>query len=310
MTLEQRQNNDTDKGGVKAMYTRKLYVLEALEPISHGDTMTGVDNSTNTRLFMRSLVVVDGVPVRVPDVSENSLRSVIFRRTLHDHLVSELGIGKGELPQAVVNLLYSGGNLASGAKQSGNVLELGARVRELYPTLALLGGATDAFVLPKSHLRIAAWPVGREYARYIGRVAPDVPELTDEAESYSVFELLGEEMRVRGTGAESSGNQMLYAYETLAAGTKILLEVTLDFIAAEAAVAAAALAIEGWDGYFGGQGRQGRGRMTVERIGSSAEDSASPSDAYLLHLSKHRDEMRAGLVDGTLGTERALCVLQ
>ncbi len=292
------------EGGVVPMYKRALYVLRALQPISHGDTLSGVDNQTNTRLFMRSLAVVDGVPVRVPDVSENALRSVIFRRTLHDHLVGALGIGKGELPQAVVNLLYSGGNLASGAKQSGNVLELGSRVRELYPTLELLGGATDSFVLSKSALRIAAWPVGREYARPISLVAPG-EAVAQEAESFSVFELLSEEIRVRGTGAESSGNQMLYAYETLAAGTQVLVEVTLDALASPAAEAAAALALARWDGYFGGQGRQGRGRIVVETIGEP-----TPTDAYLAHIENHRDEMREGLVSGMLGTERALCVLQ
>ncbi len=70
--------------------------------------------------------------------------------------------------------------------------------------------------------------------------------------------------------------------------------------------AAVALAVERWDGYFGGQGRQGRGRMTVEKVGGDE----TPVDAYLEHVEAHRDEMRAGLTSGTLGTERALCVLQ
>lgn len=280
-------------------FKRNAVVIEALTPLSHGDTLTG-DNATNTRLFMRSMMRVDGVPMRVPDVSENALRSVIFRRTLHDHLLETLGVGPGDLPQAVVNLLYSGGNLAKGSSMPGNEIALSHEIRSLYPSLELLGGATDSFVLTKSRLRLAAWPVCREFARQIRSVAP---ELEEEAESVSAFELLEEEMRVRGTGSESSGNQMLYGYETLSAGTKILLETTLDARTPPAVEACIALAFAEWDGYFGGQGRQGRGRMEV--VGKRPGNLTPYTD----HLREHSEKMKTGLLDGTLGTGKTVCVM-
>jgi len=273
-------------------------LLQAVTPISHGDTVTGVDNQTNTRIFMRQAMLVDGKPARVPSISENALRSVIFRYPLHDHLLRALEIERGQLPQAVVNLLFSGGSMASGAKAPTNEIELGHKVKRLYPSIDLLGGAVDAFILPRSRMRLAAWLVAREYLPALRLVAP---ELADEAGGVSAYDMLTEETRTRGTGSESSGNQMLYTYETLAAGAKLLLEVSLDPHTPPATAAAAAHALACWDGYIGGQGRQGRGRMEVVRA------NLGSTDAYLAHIEAHKDAMRDGLVTGKLGTERVLC---
>lgn len=277
--------------------TRHLAVLLALEAISHGDT-SSVENPTNIRLFMRHTQLVDGAPMRVPDISENSLRSVIFRRTLADHLVESLGIEDGSLPQPAVNLLYAGGNLARGSAAPGNEIELGHKIRELYPSLHLLGGATDSFVLPKSALSLAAWPVAREFSRELSHVAP---HLAEEAQEVSIFDLLSEETRTRGTSSESSGNQMLYTYETLASGTKIVLEMTLAPRTPPAVEGALSLALSHWDGYFGGQGRQGRGRMAL------LEGPGADPAPYLEHLEKNAGAMRQGLLDGTLGSGKVVC---
>lgn len=277
---------------------RHIIVLQALEPISHGDTVTGVDNQTNTRLFMRSNMIVNGKPARVPDVSENALRSVLFREPLHDDLLRKLSIKRGEIPQSVVNLLFSGGNMAAGSKSPGDEISLGHQVKNLYPSLDLLGGAVDGFILPRSRLRLAAWPVCKEYASMIGMIYPD---LVDDAQQNSAFDLLAEETRTRGTGAESEGNQMLYTYETMAAGTKILIEITLDAHSSDATRASLAHALACWDGYFGGQARQGRGRMAV------LHNDLLPADAYTDHVDGHADAMADGLRTGTLGTNRVLC---
>lgn len=281
------------------MLNRYVFVLRALTPVSHGDTVTGVDNATNTRLFMRQGMLVNGVPVRAPAISENSLRSVAFRQPLADHLLLALGIGKGELPQPVMNLLYSGGNMAAGSTSPTDEFELGHQVKRSYPGLDLLGGAVDSFILPRSRLRLAAWLVAREYATAIAHVAPD---LLSEAETVSAFDLLTEETRTRGTGDESAGNQMLYSYETLAAGARIVVEATLDAFTPEPTLGALAQALGEWDGYFGGQARQGRGRMVLE----PGTPLPSPGP-YRAHLTEHHDQLALGLRDGTLTTRRVLC---
>ena len=287
---------------VEPQCKRYYLVLEAVERIAHQDTVTSIDNATNTRLFMRHPAKIDGVPVRLPDVSENALRSVIFRRSLHDHMLKVLEIGEGELPNAVMNLLYSGGNLAGGSKSPGNEIDLSHQIRKLYPTLHLLGGATDSFVLTRSALRVTAWPVTREFSRAIGKFRPD---LLEEAESTSIFDYLFEETRVRGTGAESSGNQMLYTYEVISAGIKVLVELTLDPWTPKPVAGAGHAAPQLWDGFFGGQGRQGAGRMVYEWL-----EVADTSLSYVEHLQAHADEMRAGLLDGTFGTGRPICTAQ
>lgn len=279
-------------------YHRHTVLLQAATPIAHGDTVTGIDNSTNTRLFMRQHMLVNGIPARVPAISENSLRSILFRAPLADHLVQALGIRSGELPQGVMNLLYAGGNMAAGSKAPAQEVALGNAARALYPAIDLLGGAVDAFILPRANLRLACWLVAEEYADTLAIVAP---ELEAEARMVSAFDLLGDETRTRGTGANSDGNQMLYTYETLAAGSKLLLELTIDAQASEACRSAVGLAMSCWDGYIGGQSRQGRGRMTVLR-----SDLPAP-DAYLDHINGHAEAMRDGLLDGTFGTGVKLC---
>jgi hypothetical protein len=277
---------------------RHYLLLEALTPVAHGDTSLGVDNGTNARLFMRQGRLVGGVMRPVPAVSENALRSILFRRPLHDHLLTALRIGPGTLPQGVMNLLFSGGAMLGGAKAPAGEIAVGHKVRALYPSLDLLGGAVDGMILPRSRLRLAAWLVAREYLDALALVYPG---LHDDAEAVSAYDLLAEETRTRGTGDESAGNQMLYTYETLAAGAQILAELTLDAHTPPRTASAVATALDEWDGYFGGQGRQGRGRLDARiRPALDAGD-------YLAHLADHGDAMRAGLLDGTLGTGTVLC---
>lgn len=273
-------------------------LLQASTPISHGDTVTGIDNQTNTRLFMRQQMLVNGLPARVPAISENSLRSTIFREPLADQLIQALEIEKESLPQSVMNLLYAGGNLGSGAKAPAQEQALAIKIRDLYPSIDLLGGAVDVFILPRAALRLACWLVAEEYADILHYVAP---ELESEARLVSAFDMLGEETRTRGTGANSDGNQMLYTYETLAAGAKMLIEITIDDTASPATISAADHALKCWDGFIGGQGRQGRGRMSV------ISNNITISDDYISHIDAHRDDMKEGLLDGTFGTGVSLC---
>lgn len=278
-------------------FKRFTAVLRAMTPISHGDTHSGIDNATNSRLFMRQGVLCGGRMVLTPHISENALRAVMVRRPLADHLVETLGIGTGELPRAVLNLLYAGGNMG-GERAPGDEKVLGHAIRKTYPSLELLGGAVNAFILPAGRLRVSAWLVAKEYASSVRIVAPD---LADEAEAVSAHDLLAPEVRTRGTGSDADGNQMLYEYETLAAGSRIVVEFTMDAHASDESVAALALAVSRWDGFFGGQGRQGRGRMAVERIDLGDEA------AYVAHIEANKDAMREGLVTGTLGTGKVVC---
>ena len=201
-------------------------VLRSVSPIAHADTASGVNNASNTTLFMRTSAYVNGFPALVPAISENALRSVIWRKTLADHLLTTIGAEPGTMRKSVVNLLYSGGNIAGGSKAPGNELHLGRELMRMYPSIDLLGGAVDCFVLPKSRLTFTYCPVAREFAMALSYVAPK--NVVAEAESRSIFDAITEETRTRGTGNESEGNQMIYSYEVMAAGVGLFVRVTLD----------------------------------------------------------------------------------
>lgn len=277
---------------------RFRFVLETLTPVAHFDTRTGVDNSTNVRLFMTQPTARNGRLIYSPHISENALRSVLLRSPLADHLLKTLEIKVGTVPRPVLNLLFSGGNMGSG-RAPGDETVLGHAIKRLYPSLDLLGGAVDSFIIPRSRLRLSAWIVAEEYLTPIVAL---FPELESHAKSVSAHDLIGEETRTRGTGSKADGNQMLYTYETLAAGSRIAIELTLDPWSPEQTVSAVARGVAEWDGYIGGQARQGRGRCKIDWLGEQPD-----SAAYDSHLTANAETMRAGLLDGTFATGKTLC---
>lgn len=274
-------------------------ILKALSPISHGDTLTGVNNSSNTRLFMRSLHYVNGLPIRVPSLSENSFRTVAIRKPLAVHLLQACEIESGQLPKSVINLLFSGGNLMGGAKAPNDEFTLAKQVRSHFPSLALISGAVDDFVLPQGALRLVIWPIAREYQDSLKYVVDDA--IVTEAGQASIFDLVGEETRTRGTGNESEGNQMLYTYETMAAGTRFFVKFVLSPNASELCRSALGFALQQWDGFFGGQGRQGRGLMAVEAI------NLPIGELYRDYIDTNKSKLTDYLKDGTLGSGKVLC---
>jgi hypothetical protein len=280
------------------MTTARL-VIEALTPIAHFDTRTGIDNATNIRLTMTQPILLNGRRTYAPHVSENALRSVLLRIPLANHLLATLGIAGG-VPRAALNLLYAGGGMSGGSRAPGDETVLGHAVGRLYPSLALLGGAVNAFILPRSKLRFSAWLVAQEYRDAIEAIFPAEADL---AGTISAFDLIGDETRTRGTGDQAVGNQMLYGYQVLAAGTRIAIELTLDRWTSAATRAAIRRALTEWDGFIGGQGRQGRGRCRIVCV-----DGLDPSDEYDAHIIEHGEIMRAGILDGTLGTGKQICL--
>lgn len=271
-------------------------LLEAVTPVAHGDTSM-LNNGSNTRIFMRQNTIVNGYPMQVPAISENALRSVMVRAPIHDDLMQRLGIGEGELPQAVVNLLWSGGSMAAGSKAPAQAMEIGHALKKTYPSLDLLGGAVDGFILPKSRLNLSAWLVCAENRRALTYVAPEIAETA----TVSAFDMIAEETRTRGTGSDSEGNQMVYTYETLTAGAQILVEFTLDPHTPDLTLSCLGAALAAWDGFIGGQGRQGRGRMAIV-----SHDLPAP-DAYHEYVATNTDVLRDGLKDGTFGSKTVLC---
>lgn len=302
-------------------------VLRSATTISHGDTHTSMGGS-NIRLFMRKNVKLDrGVAMRIPAISENSLRSIIFRQPLANHLIETLELNNEDLYKTVVNFIYSGGNLMSNKqakeknqeekttenKKKGadsNEFSLAREVMKNYPSFELLGGATDRFILPQSALSLCAWPITKEYTETISLVAgkrndslskEESEEIVEKSRNISVFDLVSEETRTRGTGGESDGNQILYTYETLAEGSEILLRIAFDHGSSDLAKSAAAFALKEWDGFFGGQRRQGHGLIMITK------NTLKYDGLYEQYIIKNKEMLRSGLIDGSFGTDYELC---
>lgn len=280
-------------------------ILEAIRPISHGDTRTGMSNPTNVRLFLREEMMVDGEVLQVPAISENSLRHLLFREPLANDLFASLGIDSG-VSYPVLHFFYNGGALKKGSASPAGSYAIADKVQKLYPSVDLLSGSLDGFILPPGKLRMAAWLVTREYAPYIAKVNQD---LAEEAKKISAFELVYEETRIHGAQVPAltkdfDPSPMIFTHEVLAAGARILIEGTFDPWTSAKTKAAAAHALSVWEGYIGGQGRMGRGRVAI------AETSGLPDgSAYAEHLEANKDAMRSGILDGTLGSGKLICSL-
>lgn len=238
--------------------------------------------------------------VEVPAVSANSVRHQTLREPGWRHLARSLGFeagpaGHGELGAGVEAIFANGGNIRAGAKQPSNAFALAQSVRERWPLLDLLGGVCDAFDLGESRVQVACWLVCRENAAALGARAARLPEA-----QVSAFDLLDDvtatRQAVRGEG------QMIYNFETLVAGTRVLVRYSLSPYVTPLTVGAFWAACEEYartNPTLAGQASRGFGHVRAEWLGTIDQGAARTYEAY---LQEHREELRGWLLDGTLGT--------
>lgn len=241
--------------------------------------------------------------VEVPAVSANSVRHQLVREPAWLHLFSRLGLmpndpGKGPVPAGVEALFYNGGNIEAGAKQPSNPFALANEIRRRYPSLDLLGGVTDSFDIGESRLRVGTWIVCRENAKALA----NSPAAALPAINESIFDLIDDETRTRMAGRSGQG-QMIYNYESLCAGTQVLVRFSLQpftSVLSEGALLAALKWYLAEDRSLGGQVARGHGDVHGEWLIQPKREE--PLALYEQYLDEHAEELRLGLVDGTLGT--------
>jgi hypothetical protein len=121
-----------------------------------------------------------------------------------------------------------------------------------------------------------------------------------------VFDLVDDTVRTR-QATEAGVGQMIYNYETLAAGAQILVRLKLSPMASDLAKGSLVAAVATYEqmAVIGGQSARGHGHMAVEwsRI---LPDQDNLLSGYEAHLADKRDAMLGGLLDGTLGTGQEL----
>lgn len=244
--------------------------------------------------------------LEVPAVSGNSLRHQVVREPSWLHLCGMLDLqegtpGQGPLLPGAEAIFYNGGNIRAGAKQPENTYGLATRIRAAFPSLDLLGGVTDSFDLGESRLQVGAWLVCRENAGALdGSEAASLP-----AASVSAFDLLDDVTLTRQAGTVGVG-QMIYSFETLCAGAQVLLRLSLSPGTPPLTRGALVAAVETYLGTIptvGGQAARGFGH--VKGAWLRWEPGARLlRDTYEAYVEAHRDELRAGLIDGTLCSGR------
>lgn len=241
--------------------------------------------------------------LEMPAVSGNSLRHQVVREPSWLHLCAALGLkaanpGQGPVPQGCEAIFVNGGNIEAGAKQPSNVFVLAHQARALYPSLDLLGGVTDSFDLGESRLRVAGWLVCAENKPALrGSPAYDLPNA-----SISVFDMIDDVTLTRQAGTVGVG-QMIFSFETLAAGAQVLCELVLTPQTALLTHGVLVAAVETFlaeDRTIGGSASRGFGHCQGQWL--TRPDDGTVRQQYEDYLEMNRDRLVAGLIDGTLGT--------
>jgi len=317
-------------------------VMIALTSISHiGDT-----HGIHAKLRREKVVQPDGSVEELPIISGNSLRGILRDRGML-HMLRTLGYGVNEetgevqgLSLAAFYFLFSGGALTStGAR--GLDIDEARRWRDLIPLVALFGGAMGNQIMPGKAKIGKAIPICRETAHLLperfldGRELPSIWELCqeesytrrDDEKSESLRQLIAPPVRAlleakarderakRGTEEDVAGEtgqkqQVRYHVETLAAGTRLFWDITLDDVTdLEFEALAVTLAEFGRFPYIGGKSGVGHGKVSIRfdqwleinpRLAPTGQAVGLPlGSLYLAHLQQRGGEIRS-LINGLL----------
>lgn len=310
--------------------------MTALTSISH----IGDSHGVNSKLRREKIIQPDGSVEEVPIISGNALRGILRDRGML-HMLRTLGYGVNEetgeirgLSLAAFYFLFSGGALT---KIDGRGIDIdeARRWRNLIPLVALFGGAMGNQIMPGKAKIGKAIPICAETAhllptRYGDGVQESVWEMCQEEAYTRRDDEKNENLRqlivpdVRGLlessaaakrnkmedveGETGQKQQMRYYIETLAAGTRLFWEISLDDATdLEREAFFVTLAEFSRFPYIGGKSGVGHGKVAVKfdqwieidpRLAPTGKEmSFAVGDLYLRHLQGRGDEIRE-LING------------
>jgi hypothetical protein len=239
--------------------------------------------------------------LEVPVVSANSLRHQLVREPAWQHLCWALGLnpaqpGQGPVPAGVEAIFYNGGNLVKGVTEPSGAFTFTQQIKAAYPSLDLLGGCTNSFTLGESKLRMAGWLVCSENREALrGTSAYDLPNAR-----MSIYDMMDDVTLTRQAGTNGTG-QMIFSFETLAAGVQIFTRFSLAPFAPDLTKGALLAAVDWFlqnDNTVGGSAARGFGHCVGEWI--SAVDPCTT--LYEDYLAANREALIEGMVTGKMGT--------
>jgi len=232
--------------------------------------------------------------VDVPSFSANSIRHEMVREPLAYHLLSTLGLVYQDLPPTVASLLYNGGDLSQQAPS--NAFDLTRQIRENYPMLGLLGGSTKGFMLGSSNLEVSSWVVCKE-----NNLALDTFGFKSDI---NANDLLDYDQLQKLTGGRIESSPMPFSFETLSAGTQILVDFRCRPYTTIREMGALYVALETFlalDSTIGGASARGFGTMNAQVI-TTPNDLDDAKNSYIAHISENAKKLKDGLLKCTLGT--------
>jgi CRISPR type IV-associated protein Csf2 len=298
----------------------------------------------NSKLRREKIIQPDGSAEEVPVISGNSIRGILRDRGML-HMLRTLGYGVNEetgevrgLSLAAFYFLFSGGALTKTGDRGLDVDEA-RRWRDLIPLVAIFGGAMGNQIMPGKCKIGKAIPICSETAHLLSERFVDGNELKsiwdlcqeeaytrrDDEKNEKLRQLIAP--RVRGlleanaakereklgtsddvAGETGQKQQMRYYVETLAAGTRLFWEVTLDDVTdLEFEAFAVCLAEFARWPYIGGKSGVGHGKVAIRfdqwieinpRIAPTGQAVGFPlGNAYMNHLVERAADIRS-LLDG------------
>jgi len=270
--------------------------MTALTSISHIGNTHGI----HSKLRREKVAQPDGTVEEVPIISGNSLRGILRDRGML-HMLRCLGYGVNDetgevngLPLPAFYFLFSGGSLTSKGGRGLDVDEA-RRWRDLIPLVAIFGGAMGNQIMPGKVKIGKAIPICAETAHLIperfvnGNEPQSIWELCqeeaytrrDDEKSEKLRQLIAPEVRglleakakdgrkKRGTdedvrSSDEQKQQMRYYVETIAAGTRLYWDITLDDVTdVEFEAFCVTLAEFARFPYIGGKSGVGHGKVAV-----------------------------------------------
>lgn len=314
-------------------------VMTAQTSISHIGNAYGV----NARLRREKVIQPDGSVEEVPVISGNSIRGILRDRGML-HMLRTLGYGVDEttgqvqgLSLAAFYFLFSGGALTKDAGRGIDVDEA-RRWRNAIPLVALFGGAMGNQIMPGKVKVGKAIPICQETIhlipeRFVTGKEQSVWDMCQE-EAYTrrddeknehLRQLISPEVRMlleagaaqkrakAGTDEDVAGEtgqhqQMRYYVETLAAGTRLFWDMTLDDVTdLEFDALCVTLAEFSRFPFIGGKSGVGHGKVAIHfdkwieidpRVSPTGRELAQAAGAqYLQHLREQGQKIRE-LIDG------------
>lgn len=320
----------------------KTYLFEGIMTCLTSVSHIGDSHGINSKLRREKFVLPNGDVEEIPVISGNSLRGILRDRGML-HMLKMLGYGVSEdtgevqgLSLAAFYFLFSGGALT---KVSGRGLDIdeARKWRELIPLVALFGGAMGNQVMPGKAKIGKAIPVCEETAHLLPErfvngnssiwemVQEEAYTRRDDEKNENLRQLISPDVRglleaKAGEQREKAGTtedvatetgqkqQMRYFVETLAAGTELFWEITLDDVTPiEFDAFAITLAEFSKFPFIGGKSGVGHGKVSIKfdkwlelnpRLAPAGKEIDLPlGQHYIQHLERNADSIRE-LING------------